>query len=328
MLIDRFNRPISYLRISLTPVCNLRCVYCMPPEGIPAPKNGELLTNDEILSLVRLAASEGVRRVRLTGGEPLLRRGVVDLVRGLAATPGIEEVSLTTNGLLLEKFARPLAEAGLARVNVSLDTLDPDKFWRITRGGRLGKVLVGISAAENAGLTPVKLNTVVIRGVNDDELLALAHLTLEQPWHVRFIELMPLGNLHDWGEGFPPYEKRFLSVLEMKATLASLGMEPDHPPQGNGPARTFRIPDALGTVGFISPLGEHFCATCNRLRLTADGRLRPCLLMDAEVEIRDALRAGHPLMPHFQQALAYKPEGHEILMGNLPALRRMVQIGG
>ncbi len=328
MLIDRFGRSITYLRISLTPSCNLRCVYCMPPAGIPNPSRSELLTDDEIIAIVEIAAREGVRRVRLTGGEPLVRRDVVDIVRGIAAVPGVEEVTLTTNGMLLEKYAGPLAEAGLKRVNVSLDTLDPEKFRRLTRGGQLERVFRGISVAEEAGLTPVKLNTVVIRGVNDDELLAMAELTRERPWHVRFIELMPLGNLHDWGPGFPPYKARYLPVGEMQAILAALNLRPDTTSSGSGPARMFRIPGAPGKVGFISPLGDHFCATCNRLRLTADGRLRPCLLLDTEIPIRDHLRAGAPLSPLFQKAIAARPEGHEVLRGNLPGLRRMVQIGG
>ncbi len=328
MLTDPFGRPITYLRISLTPRCNLRCVYCMPAAGLPAPEKGELLTNEEIAELVRAAARQGVRRVRLTGGEPLLRRGLVDLVRRIAATPGIEEVSLTTNAMLLAKKAVALAAAGLSRVNISLDTLDPEKFRRITRGGRIQRVFDGISAAEEHGLTPIKLNTVVVRGLNDDELPALARLTLEHPWHVRFIELMPVGNAQDWGPGFPAADQRYFSVQEMHQKLAAYNLQPAEAPRGNGPARTFRIPGAAGTVGFISPLGEHFCAACNRLRLTADGNLRPCLLMDEEINVRDALRNGEDVTPWLWQAVARKPEGHELLLQHYPQTRRMVQIGG
>ncbi len=328
MLTDRFGRPITYLRISLTPRCNLRCVYCMPAEGLPAPQAGDLLSNEEILDFVRLAAQQGIRRVRLTGGEPLIRRGVVELVRGIASTPGIEEVSLTTNAMLLAKKAAALAEAGLKRVNVSLDTLDAEKFRRITRGGQIERVFAGIAAAQKHGLTPIKINTVVVRGLNDDELSALAHLTVENPWHIRFIELMPVGNAQDWGPGFPAHGERYLSVQEMHSQLAHLNLQPAETPRGNGPARTFRIPGALGTVGFISPLGEHFCETCNRLRLTADGTLRPCLLMDDEIAIKERLRVGMDVSPQLLEAVSLKPEGHELLLKHYPEARRMVQIGG
>ncbi len=328
MLTDRFRRPITYLRISVTPRCNLRCVYCMPPEGLPAPRDGELLTNDEIVSFVRAAARQGIRRVRLTGGEPLIRRGIEDLVREIAATPGIEEVSLTTNAMLLAKKAPALTAAGLTRVNVSLDTLDAEKFRRITRGGQIERVFAGIAAAETHGLTPVKINTVVVRGVNDDELTALARLTVEHPWHVRFIELMPVSNAQEWGPGFPADGERYISVQEMHARLAHLGLEPAEAPRGNGPARTFRIPGALGTVGFISPLGEHFCQTCNRLRLTADGALRPCLLMDAEVQVKEQLRADRDVSPRLLEAVSLKPAGHELLQQRYPEARHMAQIGG
>jgi cyclic pyranopterin phosphate synthase len=269
-----------------------------------------------------------VKRLRLTGGEPLVRPDILEIVARLTAIPGIEEVSLTTNGLLLAKLARPLAAAGLRRVNISLDTLDPDKFRRITRGGAIDRVWGGIAAAEQAGLAPIKLNTVVVNGLNADEIPAMARLTIENLWHVRFIELMPVGNAQDWGEGFPASPDRYLSVQEMQARLSGFGLQPVPEPIGNGPARTFRIPGAAGTVGFISPLGEHFCQTCNRLRLTADGHLRPCLLLDGEVNIREAVRAGAPLLPLIQTAVDIKPEGHELLGQHLPETRRMAQIGG
>jgi cyclic pyranopterin phosphate synthase len=289
-----------------------------------------MLTLDEIVRVVRSAVRLGFRKVRLTGGEPLLRPDLLPLVRAIADTPGIEEVSLTTNGMLLGQLAHPLAEAGLNRVNVSLDTLDPEKFRRLTRFGEIERVWRGLEAAECAGLTPIKLNTVVIRRVNDDELSDIARLTQHHPWHVRFIELMPVGNLGDWGEGFPPADERYFSVQEMLARLAPLGMEPAEGPIGNGPARTFRIPGAPGTVGFISPLGEHFCATCNRLRLTADGRLRPCLLMEDEVPVRGTLRQRMDITPLIEQAVTLKPPGHNLLISYAlaPQSRRMCQIGG
>jgi cyclic pyranopterin phosphate synthase len=233
-------------------------------------------------------------------------------------------------------LARRLANAGLKRVNISLDTLDASKFKRITRGGNIDRLWCGIAAAEDAGLAPLKLNTVVVNGLNADELPALAQLTIENPWHLRFIELMPVGNAQNWGEGFPSLPDRYLSVQEMQSRLSTfdpstgsgLRLEPVTSPIGNGPARTFRIPGASGTVGFISPLGEHFCQNCNRLRLTADGYLRPCLLLDGEVNVRDAVRAGESLLPYLQQAADAKPHGHELLLQHYPESRRMAQIGG
>ncbi len=328
MLIDRFGRQITYLRISVTDRCNYRCVYCMPSEGIPRLQHTDILSYEEILEVARQAAEQGIRRIRLTGGEPLVRRNLEFLVSGLANLPGIEEVSLTTNGFLLSQMASPLARAGLKRVNVSLDTLRPDRFSAITRGGSLDSVLEGIRAAEEAGLRPIKLNAVVIRGVNDDEICDLANLTRDHPWDMRFIELMPVGNETDWGKGFPLPPERFISVQEMRAALEPLGLVPINGTNGDGPARVFRIPAAQGTVGFISPVSEHFCDTCNRLRLTADGKLRPCLLIDQEISIREALRAGKGMLPYLQEAVDLKPEGHKLEDLVTPAKRRMIDIGG
>ena len=327
-LTDRFGRPITYLRISVTDRCNLRCVYCLPAAGVQWQPSENQLSAEEIASIVEAAAREGVKRVRLTGGEPLVRPDIVEIVARIASIPGIEEVSLTTNAMLLERLAQPLSYMGLKRVTVSLDTLDADKFKRITRGGSIDRLWRGIAAAENAGLAPLKLNTVVVNGLNADELPALARLTLENPWHVRFIELMPVGNAQDWGDGFPALPDRYISVQEMRTRLSTFDLQPVAKPIGNGPARTFRIPGAAGTVGFISPLGEHFCQNCNRLRLTADGHLRPCLLLDGEVDIRNAVRAGEPLLPLLQQAVDAKPEGHELFLQHYPESRRMAQIGG
>ncbi len=328
MLTDHFGRPITYLRISVTDRCNLRCVYCQPKEGLVWQPRDKQLSNEEIARITTAAAEAGVRRVRLTGGEPLVRTDIVEIVKRIASIPGIEEVSLTTNAMLLERYAGPLAAAGLKRVNISLDTLEADKFKRITRGGMINRLWRGIAAAERAGLTPIKLNTVVVKGINDDELPELARLTIENPWHLRFIELMPVGNAQDWGAGFPASSDRYLGVQEMHACLACFNLEPATVPAGNGPARTFRIAGALGTVGFISPLGEHFCQTCNRLRLSADGFLRPCLLMDDEINVRDPLRAGEPLLPLLERAVEAKPEGHELFLQHYPESRRMAQIGG
>lgn len=327
-LIDRFGRPITYLRISVTDRCNLRCVYCLPETGMKWLPRENQLSAEEIARVTETAAKVGVRRVRLTGGEPLVRADIVEIVARIASIPGIEEVSLTTNAMLLEMLARPLVKAGLTRVNVSLDTLDADKFKRITRGGNIDRLWRGIAAAEDAGLSPLKLNTVVVNGLNADELSALARLTIENPWHVRFIELMPVGNAQNWGEDFPALPDRYISVHEMQTRLSNFDLQPATTPTGNGPARTFRIPGALGTVGFISPLGEHFCQGCNRLRLTADGHLRPCLLLDGEVNVRDTLRTGLPLLPLLQQAVDAKPQGHELFLQHYPESRRMAQIGG
>lgn len=329
MLIDHFGRHISYLRIAVTDRCNLRCVYCLPKEGVPWRPREELLTADEILQVARAAAELGITRIRLTGGEPLIHPDIVEIVAGLNAIPQIEDLSITTNAMLLERFAEPLARAGLKRLNVSLDTLDPVKFTQITRGGNIERVWRGLLAAESAHLTPLKLNTVVVKGLNSDQLPALARLTIDKPWHVRFIELMPIGNTQDWGEGFPALPDRFISAKDMQLLLADFQLEEtDHKPSGNGPARIYRIPGAMGTVGFISPLSQHFCQTCNRLRLTADGFLRSCLLKETEFNIREALRAGKALAPLIQQAVDAKPESHELFLQSLPKSRQMAQIGG
>ena len=329
MFIDPFGRPINYLRISLTDRCNLRCVYCMPKDGLQWQPRADQLSVEEIVRVVETAAMGGVKRVRLTGGEPLVHPQIVEIVRRIASIPNIEEVSLTTNAMLLERLAQPLADAGLGRVNVSLDSLDADKFKRITRGGDLNRVRKGIAAAEHAHLAPIKLNTVIVRGLNDDEIPALARLTMEHDWHIRFIEVMPIGNAQDWGEGFPAPSERYVSVQEMKSQLGIWNLEPETSPIGNGPARTYRVPNALGNVGFISPLGEHFCQNCNRLRLTSDGKLRSCLVIPAEVSLRDAVRQGKPLEAYFEQAIAQKPEHHDLQVA-MPAdsKRGMSQIGG
>src|SRR5512138_28426 len=234
MWVDSFGRAITYLRISVTDRCNLRCVYCMPSDGIQWQNRVDQLTVDEIARVVEAAAQGGVKRVRLTGGEPLVHPDVVEIVRRIAAIPGIEDVSLTTNAMLLERLARPLAEAGLQRVNISLDSLSAEKFRRITRGGDISRVWKGIAAAERAGLAPIKLNTVVVRGLNEDELSALAGLTIENDWHIRFIEIMPIGNIQDWGAGFPAPAARYVPVHEMQARLSGFGLRPTAGPAGNG----------------------------------------------------------------------------------------------
>lgn len=328
MLIDPFGRAITYLRISITDRCNLRCAYCLPASGTQWLPREDLLSADEIVRVVEAAARLGVSKIRLTGGEPLVRPDALEIVARIATIPGIHDLSLTTNAILLERMAGPLAQAGLKRVNISLDTLDADKLRRVTRFGDFSRAWNGILAAQAAGLTPIKLNTVVVEGFNVDELPALARLTLDHPWHVRFIELMPVGNQGDWGDDLPTGEGRYFSVQEMHARLATFNLQPATTPTGNGPARTFHIPGASGTIGFISPLGEHFCETCNRLRLTADGRLRACLLVDREISIQKALQRGQPLEPLLEQVVQHKPLGHELAQHHFPQARRMAQIGG
>lgn len=320
MLVDGFARPIDYLRVSVTDQCDLRCLYCRPaamPLARPLPG---ILSNDEIAAVVRAAAALGVRKVRLTGGEPLLRDGIVALTESLAAIPGVRDLSLTTNGLHLEQMAAGLAAAGLRRVNVSLDTLRADRFRRITGAPGLTRVLNGIRAAHDAGLRPVKINTVVMRGVNDDEITDFASLTEREGWHVRFIEIMPIGQ---------NTETLLVTAAEMRQRLPGLAAADGV--VGYGPARIYRMPGAGGTISIISPVSEHFCEGCNRLRLTADGKLRPCLLNDGEVDLLPTLRDGSApfeLQRLILQAVANKPEKHELSCGCVPHGRTMTQIGG
>lgn len=333
-LLDAWGRPITYLRISVTDRCNLRCVYCMPPEGVQRLEHQAIMRYEEIAEVVRVAAGEGIRRVRVTGGEPLVRLDLPVLIRMIHETPGIEDISLTTNGLLLERMARELREAGLDRINISLDTLQAEKFARITRGGSLETVLRGIAAAEAVGLAPIKINAVAMRGVNDDEVLDLARLTLTHPWHMRFIELMPVLNQETWGAGFPPPSEAFMSIAEIRAMLEPFGLQPvaraEQPSQRvmDGPAHEYELPGAQGRIGFISPLSEHFCQECNRMRMTADGNFRPCLLKDEEVPFLRAMRAGEAVRPYLLKAVESKPAGHALAELQPPTRRCMQQIGG
>ena len=341
-MVDPFQRSITYLRISLTDRCNLRCVYCMPEAGIKFVPRSEILTLEEIARIVRIAAGMGLRRVRLTGGEPLVRSGITILVRWIAETPGIEDISLTTNGMVLAAHAEELARAGLKRVNVSLDTLHPDRFRRITRHGDLAAVYEGIAAARAAGLAPIKINVVVMREVNDDEVADIARTTVEEDWEVRFIELMPFMDEQETcikdtslalgPDGPPP--GGFVPTQEVRRQIeASLGpLEPAATRTGGGPAQYFRLPGAKGLIGFISPLTEHqFCAGCNRMRLTAEGQIRPCLLTDHEVDLKETLRSGgsdDDLRARILLALETKPDAHHLWDGNRPKWRKMIQIGG
>ena len=389
-LIDSYNRTIDYLRVSVTDRCNFRCVYCMPEEGAPVAPKAEILTYEEIERLVRVVASLGMTKIRLTGGEPLVRRDIDVLVAKIGAVPGIGDLSITTNGFLLPRYAAEFARSGLNRVNVSLDTLRPERFARIARRGNLEDVLAGIDAAQNAGLNPIKLNCVVMRGWNDDEVVDFARMTLEQPFDVRFIELMPIN----WSQGddsaagsartgdsmagffalsaAPDYVRSggdritlyaqtdahsFRSAFQMKDAAAQTGqldarqmrkafvptseirdriesaLGPLAPAEvvTNGPARSFRLVGARGTVGFISQITNDMCLNCNRLRLTADGMLRPCLMADGEVDLRTPLRNGatdEAIAELFRLTVRHKPKEHRLEDGLAPVGRNMSQLGG
>jgi cyclic pyranopterin phosphate synthase len=327
MAIDRFGRSINYMRISLTDRCNLRCVYCMPEDIVFRPSS-EILQNDEILMLFRLFTDLGFSKYRLTGGEPTVRAGLVDLVREMCATPGVNEVSMTTNGLLLSRMAHPLAQAGLKRCNVSIDTVDPERFKRITRWGNIEDVWEGIAAAEDAGLLPIKLNAVVVRGYNDgQDVVDIARLTLEHEWQVRFIEMMPFGDVSEFQRAQIVTEKELLSTLE--ATYGSLNLL--NGGRLDGEARLYQIPGARGKLGFISSVTEPFCAACNRARLTADGRLRLCLLREKEIDLMTPLRQGatlEDLKLIIRQGIWEKPWGHGLSDEVIPLNRVMSEIGG
>ncbi len=329
--LDAYNRPISYLRISVTDRCNLRCTYCMPEEGVAWRPHEEILSYEEIETVVRAAAELGISKIRLTGGEPLVRLGILDLVKNLARIPGIDDLAMTTNGMLLARYAADLARAGLDRVNISLDTLDPGRFRHITRREGLSDVLAGIEAARAAGLQPIKINTVVIRGLNDDEVADLAAKSRDAEWwNIRFIELMPIGDGHLMDAG---WEEQVVTADEIRTRIESaLGdLEPARMSTGNGPARYYRLHGAAGTIGFITPISEHFCYQCNRLRLTADGQLRPCLLSDEEIDLRTPLRAGASpgrIKTLIVQSIKRKPMHHHLDLWSHPAGRVMSEIGG
>ena len=321
---DQFGRRIEYLRISVTDRCNFRCVYCMPLEGLPWLPKADILAYEEIAEVVRQLSALGLRRVRLTGGEPTIRPELAVLVRLLRAAGPLEDLSLSTNGVRLPAMAAELRAAGLDRVNISADSLRPDRIRRIARRSFDFDPVASALAAERAGLAPIKLNVVVLRGVNDDEIEDFARLTLAHPWHVRFIELMPVGEMQALTDGHVvPSEE----VLARAAALAPL-VPAEGPPLGNGPARYHRYEGAPGTIGVITPMTHTYCGSCNRVRLTADGRLRTCLFGDHEVDLRTPLRAGEPLAPYVHRALAEKPLEHELLALRVGGLRALSQVGG
>ena len=315
---DGYGRKITYLRLSVTELCNLRCRYCMPEDGICKKNHSEMLTEEEMIRAVEVSAGLGIRKLRITGGEPLVKKNILSICRRTAAVEGIEEVCITTNGILLPQYASALKEAGVRRVNLSLDTLKPEKYARITRLGSLSQALDGLDAALNAGFEKIKINAVLIGGFNDDEITELAELTRQYPVDVRFIELMPIQDHDEFGEdAFVPCGK----VLERL---------PDAVPQSRdgGVARLYRLPGARGNIGLISPLSDHFCGSCNRIRLTADGKLKPCLHSPAEYSIKGLDKAG--MLEQFQKAITAKPSRHEELSATCRsrAGRNMNEIGG
>jgi len=309
---DQFGRRVEYLRISVTDKCNLRCVYCMPMEGLPWLKREDILSYEEIASVVRTMAGMGLKRVRITGGEPLVRRDLPDLVRMISAVPGIEDLSLSTNAVLLADQAEALKAAGIQRLNVSLDSLRPDRVDAISRRpGAFPKIMEGLDAADAVGFSPLKINVVLIRGQNDDEIEDFARITRERAWHIRFIEMMPTGANLDLSAN------SFISCAEaLRRVRVIESIEPVEGPFGNGPATYYRFPGAPGTVGVITPMSHNYCDRCNRMRLTASGQLRPCLFGELETNLRDPLRAGEDLVPLIEETLRVKPERHYLIQGS------------
>ena len=325
-MIDGYKRRIDYLRISVTDRCNLRCVYCMPPEGVKQTPHREILTLEEFGRVVDAASDLGINKVRITGGEPLVRKNILKLFQHIAKNPGIDDISITTNGVLFLQMAEDLQKSGLNRVNFSLDSLDPDKFKEITRLGKFNQVWRGIEKAIALNLHPVKLNVVAVRGVNDREFGDFARLSRETPLHIRFIELMPIGECNPWAVD------NFISAEEIVRKLQQeFGpLQAETKVTGNGPAKYFRLPGAKGTLGFITAISEHFCSTCNRLRLTANGQLRPCLYGNQEFDLKKALRRGagrQELAELIAKGIRQKPGQHHMEEG-WSDLRVMSQIGG
>jgi len=329
-LVDSYKRKIDYLRLAVTDRCNLRCVYCMPPEGISLKSQTEILSYEEMIFFAKVAVAEGISRIRLTGGEPLVRRGMTSFISQLAALKGLDDLSLTTNGILLSRYAKELFESGVKRINISLDTLDEEIYCNLTRGGKLQKVLEGIVTALEVGFNPVKLNVVMLKGINE-EIKPFIALVYEYPVHIRFIEFMPVGKEVGMDALVP--------AAKIKKKLQGFGdLEAVYSLNGAGPARYFRLPGALGTLGFIPAMSQCFCEECNRLRLTADGYLRTCLFSEEELNVREALRQGakeEDIKAIIGKALAGKPKDYESVqksyLEKTRAKRRkrnMFQIGG
>jgi len=323
-LIDNFNRKISYLRISVTDRCNLRCIYCMPKEGVSLIGHEDILNYEEIFRIAKIAATSGITKIRITGGEPLVRKNISSFITKLHTIPEILEISMTTNGILLEKASCELRKTGMKRINISLDTLDPEKYRKITRGGNINSVLAGIHAARIEGFNPIKINVVAMRGINDDEINSFAALSMQRPVHIRFIEFMPVN-----GEN----RDRFISNTEIKKEIQKAGkLLRLFSEYNSGPANMFQLEGAQGKLGFISPLSNHFCEKCNRLRLTADGKLRTCLFSDIETDLKTPLRSGcsdSELQEIIKKAVLSKPQHHGVLDPSFKKCARgMFSIGG
>lgn len=330
-MLDRYNREINYLRVSVTDRCNLRCNYCMPKEGLSLLGHDDILKYEEISRIVRIAVSMGISKIRITGGEPLVRRGVVDFIASLSATVGLSDISLTTNGTLLEAFAAKLFAGGVKRINISLDSLNAEKYTLITRGGDLSAVLSGIDEVRRIGFSPIKINIVAIKGFNDNEILDFAKLSIDKPYQIRFIEFMELGH------AALDHSSQYLSNTLVREIINGIyPLEPVNSKRhkGDGPAKIYRIADGAGEIGFISPLSHQFCHSCNRLRLTADGHLRVCLLSDNEVDLKGPLRDGcsdADLADLIKKAIAKKPINHDLACdeGHIKkCMKDMSSIGG
>lgn len=315
-MLDSCGRTIDYLRLSVTDLCNYRCRYCMPPEGVEKREHRDILSVEECVEIGRAAVDCGVRKIRLTGGEPLVRRGILEICRGLRSIPDLQELCMTTNASLLCAFAKPLREAGVDRLNISLDTLRPERFADLTRLGTLEDAWDGILAAEAAGFQNLKLNTVLIGGINDDELSNLVELTREHPWEIRFIELMPMGECADWDTGCFISSQKVLEVCPELTPLANAGV-----------ARRYHVPGWKGTVGLIEPMSHRFCGDCRRIRVTADGKLKGCLHSAEELPLRGL--HGSELTAAIRQGISHKPERHRLIESGISATpRAMNEIGG
>jgi cyclic pyranopterin phosphate synthase len=309
---DKFDREINYLRVSITDRCNLHCRYCRPKEGISLQGHDDILRYEEIIRIVSIAVKLGLIKVRITGGEPLVRRGFIEFIAALKKINGLQDISLTTNGILLEEFAQNIFDSGIRRINVSIDSLNKDKYFRITNGGNLEAVLRGIAKAEKVGFSPIKINTVAIKGFNDDEVLAFAQLAADKPFQVRFIELMPVGQANS------DYREDYLPAMQLMKEISGryeLEKIKDKKNRSDGPAKIFKIKGGRGEIGFINPVSSHFCSTCNRLRLTSDGKLRACLLNEEEVDFKKALRenwSDAELERLIREAILLKPKQHDL----------------
>ena len=310
-MFDKFDREINYLRVSITDRCNLHCNYCRPKEGISLKGHADILRYEEIIRIVSIAVKLGLIKVRITGGEPLVRRGFIEFIAALKKINGLQDISLTTNGILLEQYAQDIFDAGIHRINISLDSLNKEKYFQITNGGSLDAVLRGIAKAEQIGFSPIKINAVAIKGFNDDEVLDFAKLAVDKPFQVRFIELMPMGQSNGYGEDYLPMSQ-LMQKISAKYELEQLKVKES---KSAGPATIFRIEGGRGELGFINPVSSHFCSTCNRLRLTADGRLRACLLKEDEIDLKKELSdncSDAVLESLIKEAILLKPKHHDL----------------